>query len=573
MTDDVPHQPVLILGAGINGCCVARELVLNGVPVVLVDEADIATGATAKASRLIHGGIRYLEYGDFRLVAESLHERERLLTLAPQFVRPLKLYIPVTKRFGGLIQSGFRFLRLSRFSFGRWLAERMPSRSERGLMVVRMGLWMYDRIARSSLLPNHSVQRVGDAGTPAVDPSKFQWLCSYYDAQMLFPERFVLALLGDARKHAVEHGVKFDVFTHHGAVFEGSEVTVRSVADGAPVQTFVPSNIINATGAWGDLTLDDIDVVTDRLLGGTKGSHFITAHLGLRQALGESGVYAEAADGRLVFILPFGGSVLVGTTDERFSGPPGEAIASEEELLYLIGMTNEVMSGIGLTREDVNVHYSGVRPLPYVPSGRTGSIPRGHWIHSTKRNGTPLDTLIGGKLTTCRAFGEEVADLVMSRLNVKRVRSTRERLVPGAEGFPEDVTLWCQQVGNEMGYDLQQVAAVFELQGTACRESLCVSVGPEDRASLPGTAIPLSFVDWTIKHEWVGSLGDLIERRLGLVLGSDLCSETVSALADRMIECGVLSESDREEQIEECLASLRRHYGIDVRVPATENSR
>lgn len=562
-------RPVLILGAGINGCCVARELVLNGIPVVLVDEVDIATGATAKASRLIHGGVRYLEYGDFKLVAESLHERERLLKLAPQFVRPLKLHIPVSKRFGGFVQAGFRFLRMSQYSFGRWMANRLPVHSERGLMVVRMGLWLYDFIARSSLLPSHSLQRVGEAGTPEVDPEKFHWLCSYYDAQMIYPERFVLALLEDARRHAAEHNIEFHVYTHHGAVFEENEATIRSVADGSPVQTFVPSSIVNATGAWGDLTLDDMDVESERLLGGTKGSHFITSHVGLRQCLGDSGIYAEAADGRLVFILPFGESVLVGTTDERFTGPPGEAIASEEELDYLLNMTNEVIPGTELTRADIGMHYCGVRPLPYMPKGRTGSIPRGHWIHTTDRQRTPVDTLIGGKLTTCREFGEEVADLIMGRLGVSRTNGTRERLVPGAKDFPEDVDVWCQQIAEETGYSTAQVKAVFNLQGTACRDVLKGNDSSSDRESLPGTNIPISFVDWVIQHEWVGSLGDMIERRLGLVLRPVLLEEAISVVQDRLMTAGILSESNRESDLKECLTRLRRHYGIEVSASAT----
>ncbi|MCA9108359.1 MAG: glycerol-3-phosphate dehydrogenase/oxidase [Planctomycetaceae bacterium] len=562
-------QPVLILGAGINGCCVARELVLNGVPVVLVEEADIATGATAKSSRLIHGGLRYLEYGDFRLVAESLHERERLLRLAPQFVKPLKLHIPVTRRFGGLIQSAFRFLRLSRFSFGRWLSAYLPSRSERGLMVVRIGLWFYDWIARSSLLPSHTMERVGEAGTPTVDANKFHWLCSYYDAQMLSPERFVIALLEDARKHAAEQGIEFRIYTHHGALFEENGVVVRRVSDGDAVHTFQPSTIINATGAWGDLTLDDMDVETERLLGGTKGSHFITPHPGLRQALGDGGIYAEAADGRLVFILPFGQSVLVGTTDERFEGSPGDAVASEAELEYLIGMTNDVVSGCHLTRADIKIHYSGVRPLPYVPSGRTGSIPRGHWIHTTTRNGIVIDTLIGGKLTTCRAFGEEVANLVMGRLNVSRIRDTRDRMVPGAEEFPADVQQWCHEVASQTGYDPMQVHAVFELQGTRCSEILTSS---NERQSLPGTTIPVSLVDWTIRNEWVGSLGDLVERRLGLVLHPWLTWETITVLADRMCHSGLITEEEREQEISDCLLSLKRNYGVEVSTSTTEES-
>src|SRR5437764_8062475 len=128
-------QPVLILGAGINGAAIARELVLNGVPVHVVDQADIASGTTAYSSRLIHGGLRYLEYGEFDLVRESLTERQRLLKLAPRFVSPLQLFIPVRNRFGGLVSSARRFLHLEGKS---------PTAKSRGLCLARMGLWLYD---------------------------------------------------------------------------------------------------------------------------------------------------------------------------------------------------------------------------------------------------------------------------------------------------------------------------------------------------------------------------------------------------------------------------------------------
>src|SRR5271154_1893735 len=139
-------QPVLILGAGINGAALARELALNGVGVVVVDTRDIASGATAYSSRLIHGGLRYLEYGDFSLVRESLGERTRLLKLAPQFVRPLRLFIPVRNRFGGLLSAARRFLGLK----DRPHPDRVL---HRGLWTVRFGLWLYDHYARDPTLP------------------------------------------------------------------------------------------------------------------------------------------------------------------------------------------------------------------------------------------------------------------------------------------------------------------------------------------------------------------------------------------------------------------------------------
>ena len=277
-------SPVLILGAGVNGCAVARELVLNGVPVVIVDRADIGTGATAKSSRLIHGGVRYLEYGDFGLVAESLTERERQLRLAPQFVRPLRLHIPVRRRLGGLVQSVVRFLKLTRFSLGRWMTEKLSVSTERGLIVVRCGLWMYDLIARSSRLPRHTVHAVEDAAAPRVDPSKYRWVCSYSDAQMPYPERFVIALLEDARRHAEEHSVEFQILPYHEAVFEGNRVHIHEMqgehreSRGRAIQQIEPVAIVNATGAWGDLTLEQIGVTSERLFGGTKGSHILTRH-------------------------------------------------------------------------------------------------------------------------------------------------------------------------------------------------------------------------------------------------------------------------------------------------------
>ena len=178
-------QPVLILGAGINGAAIVRELALNGVSVCLVDTADLAFGATAYASRLIHGGLRYLEYGEFDLVRESLAERTRLLRLAPQFVRPLRLFIPIENRFGGLWRSAERFL----FKGGRGNRAARPSRfaESRGLYLVQMGFRMYDTYARDPELPKHATHRRTQEDAIEVN-AKYHWLCSYYDAQIRFPE-------------------------------------------------------------------------------------------------------------------------------------------------------------------------------------------------------------------------------------------------------------------------------------------------------------------------------------------------------------------------------------------------
>ena len=324
------QQPILVLGAGINGAAVARELLLNGLSVCIVDMGDLAGGTTAYSSRLIHGGLRYLEYGEFSLVRESLRERERLLRLAPQFVRPQRFHIPVRGRLGGWTQAARRF-------FGR--PRRGPVVS-RGFWLVRTGLALYDWIARGDDLPAASSGPLSSR-LPTADTDQFRWVCSYSDAQILYPERLVVALLEDARRLAEQRGLSFDVLTYHTAGRLGDEV---HLSQGSNVtRSLKPSAIVNATGAWVDQTLEKLAVQTSRLIGGTKGSHLLVDNAELAASLGGDAVYLEASDGRPVFLLPFRGKTLIGTTDLPFEENPATATASEDEISYLLAAANELL--------------------------------------------------------------------------------------------------------------------------------------------------------------------------------------------------------------------------------------
>jgi glycerol-3-phosphate dehydrogenase len=562
-------SPVLILGAGINGAALARDLVLNGVPVWIVDANDLAFGATAKSSRLIHGGLRYLEYGDYALVRESLAERSRLRRTAPQFVEPLRLYIPVANRTGSFWRSATRFLGAARIP---WLSKlALPGRRERGLWLVRLGLRFYDRFARDAEFPRSSVSRVGQPGTPLVDASRYRWLCSYSDGQLRYPERFVIALLEDARRLAAERDVEFRVLTYHGATLSNgiAQLHRRESADGGPsevVESIRPALVVNATGAWGDLTLDQLHVSAPKLFGGTKGSHFVTYHTRLKEALGPDGVYAEAADGRLVFVLPFGGGVLVGTTDERFTGPPEQAVASEAELEYLVGMINELFPHIGLRRPDVELHYSGVRPLPAVEARRTGAIPRDHRIDARATAGLTVLTLVGGKLTTCRQVAEELADDVLKRLGRKRTADTRERFVPGGESFPADIAglrAEIERIAVDTGFSAQQVEAVWSLCGREAERILGRGAAGSP-ACLNGTDLPLAFVRHVIEREWATKLADLVERRLMLVYQPGLTHSTLDGLAAELVAAGRLPATRKNAEVASLVADLGRRYGKAV---------
>jgi glycerol-3-phosphate dehydrogenase len=551
------RQEVLILGGGINGAALARELAINGVPVTLVESTDLAFGATAHSSRLIHGGLRYLEYGEFDLVRESLAERTRLLRLAPQFVQPLELFIPVENRFGGLARSLARFARLE-----RWL----PGRSEsRGLWLVEAGLWLYDRYARDPTLPHHRAWRHGEPGTPPVDQRRYRWLCSYFDAQLRYPERFVLALLADAQAAAAEQGTTIKVWTYHEARLRGQAVEIIDERNGQVVASLEPAAIVNATGAWVDLTLERLDVPARRLMAGTKGSHLVTYNPTLRAALARGGVYAEAADGRPVFVLPFGPACLIGTTDLPYSGDPGEAVASPTEVQYLLDTVNAIFPQPGLTVSDIEMHYCGVRPLPASSAATPGAVTRRHWVEEQPGAPIPTFSVIGGKLTTCRSLAETTADMLLARLGRQRVADSRQRIVPGGEDYPGDE----QELGRRLAalaaaHDLSAEAAssIWTLWGTRSGrvlEALGGNLHPQ--TLLAGTPLPLSLATWCVREEHAQRLADLVERRLMLVYHRGLPRRCLEQLADVLVAEGRLSATERNAAIDAEVARLKTHFG------------
>ncbi|MEK6257526.1 MAG: glycerol-3-phosphate dehydrogenase/oxidase [Planctomycetota bacterium] len=600
-------RPVLILGGGIHGAAVARELALNGVPVVLVEANDLAAGATSKSSRLIHGGLRYLEYGDIRLVRESLIERRRLLDLAPHLVRPLRLFVPTTHRWSGLLRSILGFFKLARTRLGRWLLSRSERRAPRGYWPVRIGLWMYDLFSWGDGLPKsrgtRDESRVPDGASPpvasigsrfstlvslpAVDPQRYRWMSEYSDAQMLYPERCVFALLADAKRAAHERGVVFRVVPHARLVWRGlavqivpsAELGARSAerekgiddaddrsAIRAPSSALLdPALIVNVSGAWGDLTLRGIDAGTTPLFAGTKGSHFVTRHPALRAALGDGGVYAETADRRLCFVLPFGDAVLVGTTDERWSGPPDEAVASDAELDYLLSLV-ETVFGLTLSRLDIAAHYSGVRPLPRTTDTSNAAVSRDHSLAEHRLHGIPIVTLVGGKLTTFRSVGEQIADRVFKQLGLTRQTSTRDRMLVGGDGFPREPSEWpklWQQWAADYGTTVEEASVLWPLYGMRTQDILA-AVTSQPPTVVADTPFTTRVARWVIEHEWVTTLDDLIERRLMLVFAPGLSLATLHDLAECLVASGRMSADAVPPAIESTRERLRIHYGRDM---------
>ena len=559
-----PLEPVLILGAGINGAALARELTLHGVGVVIVDERDVATGATAASSRLIHGGLRYLEYREFHLVRESLAERTRLLKLAPQFVRPLRLFIPLGNRSGGLLTAARRFLGLK-------AGPPKSGSASRGLWPVRIGLALYDAYARDSTMPRRRLFRADSAETVQVDPKKFRWMYGFSDAQAIYPERFTLALLEDARLLAEQHGIPFKLLTYHRAKLDDRTVSIGPTRQ--PGQTefsFAPSAIVNATGAWVDRTLSALEIPSPRLIGGTKGSHLVTYHAGLSDRLAGRGIYVEAADGRPVFVLPFGKGTLVGTTDLVYDDDPAQALASPEELDYLLNAVKDLFSDVRLSQRDIEMHYSGVRPLPYVGPRTPSAVTRRHLLQPNPDCPVPFYSTIGGKLTTCRSLAEESAATILARLGSPHDGSSRDRVLPGGEAYPADAVAvkseW-QRLADRLGLPREAVETVWSLIGTRT-ESVLDELADENINSpselVADVPLPRGFVRWVIRNEWATTLDDLVERRLMLLYHLNLSRRSLADLARLLADCGKVLPENIDREVDATVERLRSRFGKRV---------
>ena len=588
---------VVILGAGINGAALARELVLNGLSVVVVDADDIAAGTTRWSTRLVHGGLRYLEYGELTLVRESLAERNRLLRLAPHLVRPLGFFVPVQGWFGGLFSAAARILGFEACA-RRWAGGR-----GRGGLTVACGLWLYDLLSTGSVWPRRCLVRGGAAGMPAVDAARYPLAGVYDDAQMVFPERFTVELLVDARTLAAEKQVFFSIITRRTAHLEADgRLRVASVAaenrEKGSEFVLVPRAIVNATGAWVDHTLGELlpagggaegrpqsgepqtsePLAGQRLIGGTKGSHLLVDHAALREALGARGVYAEAADGRPVFVLPFGDRlVLVGTTDIPFAGDPSTARTDADEIEYLVAAVRLLFPAVAPSRGDVVQHYCGVRPLParradgHTPAG----ITRRHMLVRFDGAPLPLWSIVGGKLTTCRSLAEGATAEVLAVLGLPVTATSRTRPLPGACSLREGEELAERFAAIGIGAGVPDAAARAMAHAAVglfgARAGAAVGIDPTlsdasaaDREAfqpLGDSPLPRGVVRFCLEREWAETLADIVERRLLLAFDPELSVATLRAVAGELVRAGRLAADKIDFEVASFVAMMAERYG------------
>lgn len=555
-------EGVLILGAGVHGAAIARDLVAQGIPVYLAERYDLAYGATSKSSRLIHGGLRYLEYGDIKLVRESLHERQWMQQHAASYIRPLRFYIPVRTRWGGWWRSVAGFLGLARVPWLEpvWTVNRGAAR---GYWPVRLGLKLYDFLAGHSGLPSSHPVSFDHPDCPKFANHRYKFCLAYSDCQWVFPERLVMALLHDAVNTSLQSKVPLAIHTYVDVTVETSgEVSVVShstfpwrrpcISEQQVKFSWKPRVIINATGAWGDLTRGRLGIAKPQLFRGTRGSHLVTYHPGLKAALKGGAVYAEAEDGRLIFVLPFLDAVLIGTTDLPDSDDPAISTTTDEEVEYLIDLVRSVFD-IQLAQHDIELRYAGIRPLPLTQAtGLPQAVTRDHHTVWEYVHGVPLITLVGGKLTTWRCLAQQVSDQVLKRYPAARQCDTLELPIWGGDALATPVSTEQSGKSQDHGDYLRHLFGE--------RTDEIVGHFQDEQPFMGQPFIPRQVVSWVLHHEWVTTLADLVERRLMLVFASRLTREDLYRLAEEMVKVGLLAPSDVDAEVTSCCQRLSQFY-------------
>jgi len=545
-----PSAEVLVIGGGINGISVFRELALQGVDVLLVECNDYCSGASAALSRMVHGGLRYLENGEFTLVRESLEERDRLLANAPHYVSPLPTTVPVFDVLSGVANGAVRFLGLTR----------RPSR--RGAVVVKLGLAIYDFFTRKrAVMPKHVFR--GRAKTlaqwPDINPDLIA-SATYYDAQVSHPERLGIELLQDGLS-AGPHARALNYAELRRDPGRGLVLKDSRTGDVVEVR---PQIVINATGGWIDLTNKQILSPADvpgPLMGGTKGSHLMIDRPELMAALGGHMLYYENEDGRICILFPYLGKVLIGSTDIRVD-QPGAIRCEPDERDYILQSLAFVLPGVAIQPDEIVFQFSGVRPLPASRDAFTGRIPRDHFCTFVEIDGSPpVLCMIGGKWTTFRSFGELAADMTLERLGKSRRVKTEDRPIGGGRDFPPDVARWIDDLAARSGLPAARIMPLFDRYGTGARAMAeFITQGPD--WPIPDCDLSAREVLFLIRTECVEHLDDILLRRTTLAISGALSLAATDAVLDILTAERGWDNSRRGAERHRFLILLAERHGV-----------
>jgi len=548
-----PEVSVLIIGGGINGIGVFRDLALNSVDVLLVERADFCSSASAASSHMAHGGIRYLENGEFRLVREAVQERNRLIENAPHLVRPLPTTIPIFKRLSGLLNAPLKF-------FGK-----LDKPSERGSLVIKLGLMMYDAYTgKQRTVPRHKFfsRKKSIAQWDKINP-KVVHTAVYYDGAILQPERLAVEVMLDAElenRHAHALNYMSMIGGLEDTIILRDELTDENI-------DIKPKLVINASGAWIDVSNKKLGL-SSHFIGGTKGSHIVVEHDELCEAIGDHEFFFENEDGRIVLIFPLYDRVLIGTTDIPVETPE-DVICTDEEIDYFLHMVKRVFPDVNLTRDDIVFQFSGIRPLPHSGAKTTSQISRDHSIEVLSGEWTslyfPVFSLVGGKWTSFRAFAEQTTDKALNYLELPRKKDTRSLAIGGGRGYihdVEDINRQVESLSAWTGVGKERVRVLFDRYGTRAEVIATFISGGKDKAlnTLPDYSHrEIAFI---VENEKVFHLDDFILRRSMLAMLGHLSKTVMDELVEAVGGALDWNSERKKAEVARTLSILAHRHGV-----------
>jgi glycerol-3-phosphate dehydrogenase len=473
---------LLIAGGGINGCAIAREAALNGLSVLLVEKDDLASHTSSASSKLIHGGVRYLETYEFRLVREALHERERLLAAAPHLIRPLQFVLP-------------------------------HANAIRPWWMIRAGLFLYDLLAGQSSLPRS--RGLGSNDRAYTDPLQGDHRGFVYSDAWVDDSRLTLANAQDAAANGAEIATRTELLTAERT----AEGWTATLSDG---RTVIARALVNAAGPWVRSLLDRTGVETRSGVRLVKGSHIVVPRL----FDGDHAYILQQPDRRIVFAIPYESDYTeIGTTDVPVDRPE-DAVCTAEEIQYLCDAVNRYFTA-QVSPADVVSTWSGVRPLHDDGEASAQNVTRDYLLELDEA-GPPLLSIFGGKITTARALAEEAVEKLGKAMGRTVEPRTRARVFPGGaiadfDKFAADAAARWPFLGKDRARRMAHAYGANLAQMLESRSDL----GEELGAGLSQVE-----VEWMRDHEWARTAEDVLWRRskLGLNAPADLASKVERVL-------------------------------------------
>ena len=502
---------LVVIGGGMAGAGIARDAALRGYRTLLLERKDFAFGTTSRSSKLIHGGLRYLELFDVGLVRESLRERERLARLAPHLVRPLPFLVPVYRG------------------------------AKRGMLMIRVGMKLYDLLTPGKRTEHYrTISRDETVRLERfLDPTDLRGSGYYFDDLLLLPERLCLENVLSAQRwgaaiynYAEVVGIES---REPRAESGGWGIEARSALNGS-VARVTARVVVNAAGPWADQVrrLAGVDGGA-RCVRTTKGIHLLLPRIT------DHAVYIAAKrDDRMFFVIPWQQFTLVGTTDTDFSGDLDRLAATHEEAHYLMQETRRVFPAARMRDEDIYYTYAGVRPLSVEEGKSASAVSRAHKVIAEGPAGSFL-SITGTKLTCFRSLAEEAVDQVGRLLNRVKPCRTHRLALDGSDGDETiEVRLWADipDLGHRSGLEPAQVQNLLNTYGRRYPTVLAVAGrAPEmkERLCTQNPDIRAQLV-YAVEHERTETLADFMLRRTGIgtspCLGKDCCEPIARGMAD-----------------------------------------